>query len=131
MGRQFLPVDRDAPALLPVNMLDWVPADHVVRLVIDTVEAVATPALTDWLGRLTVVAGDGVKIGANASKEANRTEAGLERLAAKILAEAEAAAAAEAAGAAPAGGADLLGGEVLPRGWSDPRSRARRVRACL
>ena len=32
-----------APALLPVNMLDWVPEDHVVRLVIDTVEAVATP----------------------------------------------------------------------------------------
>ena len=46
MGRQFLPVDRDAPALLPVNMLDWVPEDHVVRLVIDTVEAVATPELT-------------------------------------------------------------------------------------
>ncbi len=221
MGRQFLPVDRDAPALLPVNMLDWVPADHVVRLVIDTVEAVATPELTArlvpavrsrkgrrrydpvmlltllaysylrgvlsvraieercrydvtfrvacgkhvpdhvtisrfrkraceqdglmeelfyavlaacaaaGLGRLTVVAGDGVKIGANASKEANRTEAGLERLAAKILAGAEAAAAAEAAGAAPAAGADLLGGEVLPRGWADPRSRARRVRACL
>jgi transposase len=221
MGRQFLPVDRDAPALLPVNMLDWVPEDHVVRLVIDTVEAVATPELTArlvpavrsrkgrrrydpvmlltllaysylrgvlsvraieercrydatfrvacgkhvpdhvtisrfrkraceqdglveelfyavlaacaaaGLGRLTVVAGDGVKIGANASKEANRTEAGLERLAAKILAEAEAAAAAEAAGAAPAAGADLLGGEVLPRGWADPRSRARRVRACL
>jgi len=221
MGRQFLPVDRDAPALLPVNMLDWVPADHVVRLVIDTVEAVATPELTArlvpavrsrkgrrrydpvmlltllaysylrgvlsvraieercrydvtfrvacgkhvpdhvtisrfrkraceqdglmeelfyavlaacaaaGLGRLTVVAGDGVKIGANASKEANRTEAGLERLAAKILAGAEAAAAAEAAGAAPAAGADLLAGEVLPRGWADPRSRARRVRACL
>ena len=41
-----MPVDRDTPALLPVNMLDWVPEDHVVRLVIDTVEAVATPELT-------------------------------------------------------------------------------------
>src|SRR5271157_4065367 len=41
-----MPVDRDAPALLPVNMLDWVQWDHVVRLVIDTVEAVATPELT-------------------------------------------------------------------------------------
>jgi transposase len=202
-------------------MLDWVPADHVVRLVIDTVEAVATPELTArlvpavrsrkgrrrydpvmlltllmysylrgvlsaraiedrcrydvtfrvacgkhvpdhvtiarfrkracsldglmeelffgvlaacaaaGLGRLTVIAGDGVKIGANASKEANRTEAGLEKLAAKILAGAAAAEAAEAAGAAPAAGADLLGGGVLPRGWSDPRSRAGRVRACL
>ena len=171
-----MPVDRDTPALLPVNMLDWVPEDHVVRLVIDTVEAVATPELTArlvpavrsrrgrrrydpvmlltllaysylrgvlssraiedrcrydvtfrvacgklvpdhvtiarfrklacsqdglmeelfyavlrvcaaaGLGRLTVVAGDGVKIGANASKEANRTEAGLRKLAAAILA---------------------------------------------
>jgi len=93
--------------------------------------AVLAACAAAGLGRLTVVAGDGVKIGANASKEANRTEAGLERLAAKILAGAEAAAAAEAAGAAPAAGADLLGGEVLPRGWADPRSRARRVRACL
>ncbi len=40
-----MPADRDAPALLPVNMLDWVPEDHVVRLVIDTVGAVATPEL--------------------------------------------------------------------------------------
>ena len=45
MARQFLPVDRDAPALLPVNMLDWVPKDHVVRLVIATVEEVASPEL--------------------------------------------------------------------------------------
>jgi transposase len=223
MGRQFLPVDRDAPALLPVNMLDWVPEDHVVRLVIDTVEAVATPELTArlvpatprrsargrrrydpvmlltllaysylrgvlstraiedrcrydvtfrvacgklvpdhvtiarfrkracsvdglmgelfyavlaacaaaGLGRLTVIAGDGVKIGANASKEANRTEAGLARLAAQVLAGAAAAEAAEQAGQAPPAGADLLGGEVLPGGWRDPRSRAGRVRACL
>ena len=43
MGRKFLPVDRDVPALLPVNMLDWVPEDHVVRLVIDTVGAAVTP----------------------------------------------------------------------------------------
>jgi transposase len=217
MGRQFMPVDRDAPALLPVNMLDWVPEDHVVRLVIDTVEAVATPELgarlvpavrsrrgrrrydpvmlltllaysylrgvlssraiedrcrydvtfrvacgklvpdhvtiarfrklacsqdglmeelfyavlrvcaAAGLGRLTVVAGDGVKIGANASKEANRTEAGLRKLAAKILAEA---AAGDEPGAAGAG-QDLSGGEGLGPGWADPRSRLGRVRACL
>jgi transposase len=217
MGRQFMPVDRDAPALLPVNMLDWVPEDHVVRLVIDTVEAVATPELTArlvpavrsrrgrrrydpvmllallaysylrgvlssraiedrcrydvtfrvacgklvpdhvtiarfrrlacsqdglmeelfyavlrvcaaaGLGRLTVVAGDGVKIGANASKEANRTEAGLRKLAAGILA---GAAAGDEPGAAGAG-EDLSGGEGLGPGWADPRSRLGRVRACL
>lgn len=221
MGRLFLPVDRDVPALLPVNMLDWVPEDHVVRLVIGTVEALATPELTArlvppvrsrkgrrrydpvmlltllayaylrgvlssraiedrcrydvtfrvacgkhvpdhvtvarfrklaccqdglmeelfyavlaacaaaGLGRLTVVAGDGVKIGASASMEANRTEAGLARLAAQIVADAAAAEAAEAAGGAPAAGTDLLGGEVLPRGWADSRSRAGRILACL
>jgi transposase len=221
MARQFLPVDRDAPALLPVNMLDWVPKDHVVRLVIATVEEVASPELiarlvpavrsvkgrrrydpvmllillmysymrgvltvraiedrcrydvtfrvacgkhvpdhvtisrfrkrafgqeglaeelfyrvlfvcaAAGLGRLTVVACDGVKIAANASKEANRTEAGLERLAAKILTDAEAAEAAEQAGQVPPAGADLLGGQELPAGWRDPKSRAGRVRACL
>ena len=223
MGRQFLPADRDAPALLPVNMLDWVPEDHVVRLVIDTVEAVVTPdmvarlvpvtpkrsrkgrrrydpvmlltllmyscmrgvlttrAIEDrcrydvtfrvacgkhvpdhtvisrfrklafargdliedlfyqllfvcaaaGLGRLTVVACDGVKIAANASKEANRTEAGLETLAAKILADARAAMQAEESGDVPPAGVDLLGGEALPARLRDPRSRAGRVRACL
>jgi hypothetical protein len=30
-------------------MLDWVPEDHVVRLVIGTVEAVVTPELIAWL----------------------------------------------------------------------------------
>jgi transposase len=221
MGRQFLPVDRDAPALLPVNMLDWVPEDHVVRLVIGTVEELASPELiarlvpatrsrkgrrrydpvmllallvysylrgvlttraiedrcrydvtfrvacgrhvpdhvtvsrfrkrafaqaglvedlfyrvlftcaAAGLGRLTVVACDGVKIVANASKEANRTEAGLEKLAGQILAAAAAAEEAGESGAAAAAGTDLLGGQALPPGWADPRSRAGRVRACL
>lgn len=217
MARQFLPVDRDAPALLPVNMLDWVPGDHIVRLVIDTVEALATPELrarlvpavrsrkgrrrydpvmlltllaysylrgvlasraiedrcrydvtfrvacgrhvpdhstiarfrrracsqdglmeelfyavlrvcaAAGLGRLTVIAADGVKIGANASKEANRTEAGLRKLAAAIVV--SAAEADEQDG--PGAGEDLSGGGVLPGGWADPRSRLGRVRACL
>jgi transposase len=221
MGRQFLPVDRDAPALLPVNMLDWVPEDHVVRLVIDTVETIVTPELiaalvpavrsrkgrrrydpvmlltlvmysylrgvlparaiedrcrydvtfrvacgkhvpdhvtisrfrrrafaqgglledlfyqvlftcaAAGLGRLTVVACDGVKITASASKEANRAEAGLEKLAGQILAGARAAAGAEESGGPAPAGTDLLGGEALPAGWADPRSRAGRVRACL
>ena len=78
------------------------------------------------LGRLSVVAADGVKIGANASKEANRTEAGLRKLAAAIMA----GAAAADEGVAETG-EDLLGGEVLPPGWADPRSRLARVRACL
>ena len=33
-------------AFLPLNMYDWVPKDHVVWLVIDTVELLGTPELT-------------------------------------------------------------------------------------
>lgn len=76
------------------------------------------------LGRLSIVAGDGVKIAANASKEASRTEAGLRRLAAQVIAGAREAAADEAA---PAGTDLLLGADTAP----DPRSRAGRVLACL
>jgi transposase len=208
--------------LLPHNMLDWVPKDHAVRLVIDTVESVVTPDLTTrlvppapkgsaagpqrydpvmlltvWLyaylrgvlstravedrcrydatfrvacgrlipdhvtfsrfrrylfglgdlaedlfyrvlsacaaaglGRLTVVAGDGVKIAANASKEASRTEAGLRKLAAQVIADARKAAAGEEAEEAVPPGTDLLlGGETPPA--PGPRSRAGRVLACL
>jgi transposase len=80
------------------------------------------------LGRLTVVAGDGVKIAANASKEANRTEAGLRKLAGKVMADARKAAAADEAQQPPLPGSDLLlDADVMP----DPRSRAGRVRACL
>ena len=75
--------------------------------------AVLAACAAAGLGRLTVVAGDGVKIAANASKEVNRTEAGLEKLAGQVLAGAAAAeAAGESGGAAPAG-ADLLGGQAL------------------
>jgi len=221
VARSYLPVNRDQPVFLPENMLDWVPKDHVVRLVIDTVEAVAAPELTArlvpavrsrkgrrrydpvmlltllvysylrgvlatramedrcrydvtfrvacgqhvpdhatisrfrqrafaadglmedlfyqvlftcaaaGLGRLTVVAGDGVKIAANASKEANRTDAGLEKLAGQVIAAARAAAGAEESGQDGPAGTDLLGCPALPAGWRDPRSRAGRVRAAL
>jgi transposase len=79
------------------------------------------------LGRLSVVAADGVKIGANASKEANRTEAGLRKLAAVIVA--GAARADEPGG--PETSEDLFGAEALGPGWADPRSRLGRVQACL
>ena len=45
MAHRYLPVDRDQPAFLPLNMCDWVPKDHVVWLVIDTVEQLGTPEL--------------------------------------------------------------------------------------
>ena len=83
------------------------------------------------LGRLTVVAGDGVKIAANASKEASRTEAGLRKLAAQVVAGARKAAADEDADKGVLPGTDLLlsADTVPPR--PDPRSRAGRVLACL
>src|SRR5947207_2152903 len=222
MAHQFKPVDRDAEMLLPHNMLDWVPEGHAVRVVISTVERLATrdlidrlvppapkgpaagPArydpvmlLTVWmyaylrgvlstravedrcrydatfrvacgraipdhttfsrfrrhlfaqaglaedlfcqvlyvcagagLGRLGVVAGDGVKIAANASKEASRAEAGLRKLAGQVMAGARKAAAADEAEQEVLPGTDLLlGAEVAP--GPDPRSRAGRVLACL
>jgi len=82
------------------------------------------------LGRLGVVAGDGVKIAANASKEASRTEAGLRKLAAQVMADARKAAAADEAEQPVLPGTDLLlGAEVAP--GPDPQSRAGRVLACL
>ena len=82
------------------------------------------------LGRLSVVAGDGVKIAANASKEASRTEAGLRRLAGQVMVGARKAAAAEDAERDVAPGADLLlGADTVP--GPDPQSRAGRALACL
>jgi transposase len=93
----------------------------------DVFYAVLRVCAAAGLGRLSVVAGDGVKIGANASKEANRTEAGLRKLAAMIVA---GAGRADEPGAAETG-EDLFGGQLLPPEWADRRSRLARVRACL
>jgi transposase len=82
------------------------------------------------LGRLGVAAGDGVKITANASKEAGRTEDGLRKLAAQVMADARAAVAADETGKPVLPGTDLLLGADTAAG-PDPRSRAGRVLACL
>ncbi len=77
------------------------------------------------LGKLGHIALDGTKIAANASKDANRAEAGLRELAAQILAEAEAADAAED---------ELYGqarGDELPPELADPVTRADRIRQAL
>jgi len=39
MATRFVPIDRDTPLLLPPNLRDWVPADHLVHFVLDAVEA--------------------------------------------------------------------------------------------
>jgi transposase len=80
------------------------------------------------LGRLGVVAGDGVKIAANASKQASRTEAHLRKLAAQVMADARQAAAGDEADRDVLPGTDLLLGADRPAGR---RSRAGRVLACL
>jgi transposase len=82
------------------------------------------------LGRLGVVAGDGVKIAANASKEASRTEAGLRKLAGQVMADARKAAGDDEADKAVLPGTDLLLGAETLRA-PDPPSRAGRALACL
>jgi transposase len=39
MAARFVSIDRDTPLLLPPNLRDWVPADHLVHFVLDAVEA--------------------------------------------------------------------------------------------
>src|SRR6266705_4017077 len=77
------------------------------------------------LGRLGLIAVDGTKIAAAASKDANRSERRLRELAAEIVAEAEAVDAAED---------ELYGdarGDELPPELADPVTRAERIRRAL
>jgi transposase len=39
MATRFVPIDRDTPLLLPPNLRDWVPADHLVHFLLDAVDA--------------------------------------------------------------------------------------------
>ena len=39
MATRFIPLDRDTPLLLPPNLRDWVPADHLVHFILDAVDA--------------------------------------------------------------------------------------------
>jgi transposase len=78
------------------------------------------------MGKLGTVALDGMKIAADASKAANRTEEGLRKLAAEAVAAHAAADAAEDA----LSGAGVRGDEVPEEAWH-PRSRDERIRAAL
>src|SRR5215469_12560422 len=214
MAREYRPVRRDQPFLLPPDLRDWLPAGHLAWFVIDAVAVLdlsrvkvrGTPAKSAagraaydprvllallcygyarglrssrkieracaedvafrvicaqdapdhatiarfrrrhfadeqamgdlfgqvlaiaaeaGLGRLGLIAVDGTKIAANASKDANRTEQKLRDLAARILAEAEETDAAEDA---------LFGsarGDELPAELADPATRAQRIAAAL
>ena len=39
---KFLNIDRDTPMLLPPDMRDWVPSNHLVHFMIDAIESVDT-----------------------------------------------------------------------------------------
>jgi transposase len=39
MGPRFVNVDRDTPLLLPPDLRDWVPANHLAHFILDAVEA--------------------------------------------------------------------------------------------
>jgi transposase len=39
MATRFVPIDRDTPLILPPDLRDWVPADHLVHFVMDAVAA--------------------------------------------------------------------------------------------
>ena len=38
MGPKFVNIDRDTPMLLPADVQDWVPQDHLVRFILDAVD---------------------------------------------------------------------------------------------
>jgi transposase len=44
VAKSYRPVQRDQPFLLPPDMRDWLPADHVVWFMLETVEALDTSA---------------------------------------------------------------------------------------
>jgi len=78
------------------------------------------------MGTLGLVALDGTKVAASASKSANRTEQSLRKLAARIAAEHAATDAAEDALFGPG-----VRGDEVPAELADPRSRAERITAAL
>src|SRR5271167_175675 len=39
MATRFISIDRDTPLLLPPDLRDWVPDDHLVHFILDAVEA--------------------------------------------------------------------------------------------
>jgi transposase len=209
MAKGYRPVLRDQPFLLPVDMRDWLPPDHLVWFVLEVIEQVDTSAFRRrkvkaasgragfdpemllallvygycqgvrssrqierlcevdvafrvicaqdvpdhsviarfrqahqqsfadlfvqvlrlaakaGLGRFGTIAIDGTKIAANASVDANRTEAWLREQVAQILAAAQQTDTAEDAEFAE------RRGDEPPDEFADPDARAARIRAAL
>lgn len=51
MAKSYRPVDRDQPFLLPADMREWLPAEHLVWVVLDVIERVDTGAFHRGRGR--------------------------------------------------------------------------------
>lgn len=45
MAKSYRPVLRDQPMLLPIDLREWLPEDHLAWFVLETVEAVDTSGL--------------------------------------------------------------------------------------
>ena len=43
MAARLMVIDRDTPLLLPPNLRDWVPDDHLVHFILDAVDALDLP----------------------------------------------------------------------------------------
>src|SRR5215210_117328 len=149
MAHFFRAPDRRQRFLLPVDMMEWLPEDDIVHLMVDAVglmdlsrfEATCkvggagqppfAPAMLlalcreAGLIRLGLVALDGTKVKANAALDANRTASTIEEQVGRMLAEAEATDAREdrqfGAGA---------GGPAMPKGLSRHADRLARLQAC-
>jgi len=39
MAPKYIPVDRDTPMLLPPDLRDWLPEDHIVHFIIEAVDS--------------------------------------------------------------------------------------------
>ena len=51
MAARFVNIDRDTPMLLPCDLRDWVPADHIVHFILDAVAQVPMEAFhVNWKG---------------------------------------------------------------------------------
>jgi len=44
MAAHFVNIDRDTPLLLPPDLWDWVPDNHIVHFILDAVEIIPETA---------------------------------------------------------------------------------------
>ena len=58
MAQNFIAADREQVLLLPPDLRDWLPADHLARFVIDAVEELDLAA---FYARVSRVMGGGVR----------------------------------------------------------------------